>query len=529
MTKKLTKLGFLAVLRNPVRLVVALLLTVFSIGVTSCMLTLRGFDQISMERAPLLKAPDAEFITLTVGDGILEGEGTHFPSYGLNVKQAEELGARLSEFGCPYAYRTEKSAVIDYSRFFRDQKKAGTFDEEDNFAPYAPWTGSNEFTTGEAMIALSFLQMRGTVFSGEEFLQEAGIPLYGRLPAGLNEVAVPDYIYRSFCMYGYYDPFTGETADIRSEDDLIGKTVYLWAGWDWYYQSLDEVVPAKIVGIMGVDLTSERFLKYLGTTQQDPSSTVANSEGLCLIVEDPGYTIPVFATAVSKEYFEKCGELYKMTGVSVVRDTPYFDEWFRLATSWRKWQYPGKAFPSMKTKISYRYPGGSGSLLNGLSSVYSRRIAPYRVLLNLSPLFLVVTVGYFVYFCLASVNAKSRSIGVLRSLGATNRQVFLSFAVPLILFGLIAGACSIAIPLWYVHSINYARSAINIDGEIFWTKYYLSEPLFAVSPLSYVFSFVFPIIVGLVSVGIVLFLCRKRSVAQTLSRAPRSLFRRKKY
>lgn len=113
--------------------------------------------------------------------------------------------------------------------------------------------GTSPFDS-ESFASFYSFGMEGLLNLTDNDVKSLGFKLTGHLPTKDNEIAITDYLYQSFAVFGYTETANGKPVDIKSHEDLIGRKLIIPI-------NNDEKV-FTVTGIVDTGLDDERYSNY---------------------------------------------------------------------------------------------------------------------------------------------------------------------------------------------------------------------------------------------------------------------------
>lgn len=531
MKKLYLKFGVKALFRNPFRAIVSMLLIVVSVGFLGVTLIYDDYDLVSWERYLYGECIDDKYMALAFT------KNTHLEDISgiepTTSEQAAEVEEKLKAIGGGYCYYLDSSqaglnnyglntgiGLYRLSDYFCEARSASQIYEGDIFAPYSPpYEGEDEEYAYSALkgdrVYNKFMRAPLVWYDSEETLAEFGYTLYGALPQTSRQIAIPQWLLNSFMCYGYQDE-NGVKQEITCAEDIMGKTLQLCG-------ELFGPITATIVGVIEMDYEAEDYTKYLNFSKSE--------------FVDFEECSPLFGVAVAKSYFDtvRRNNNYYLSCFLVLRDNGHFNEYFDLAMAW---QFDLTAYEAINefydVHLAYWDGWRFSYIYNAFVLVYQNNILPLKGFLSVIPLLLVFSGVLLVYFVVSTVVFKQKSLGVMRSLGSSKKQLFFSFLIPLLIFCVLCGVMAFALQIVFVSRLNgdfmaYTAQFIAKHGEIFSTADILSgaKYLYAVSPRVYLFTFLFPAAVMLFTLAITAYIMFRKPVIANLNKKQFTLFKSK--
>lgn len=295
--------------------------------------------------------------------------------------------------------------------------------------------------------------------------------MYGRLPQGLNEIAIPQWLYNSFLCYGYRNPDTGEVFPVQSEADLMEKKM-------WLGTNNGAIISVNIVGVIHTDLSEEE--KNCSPEYYFASYLTAISPCYGVAVSEECYS--TFQKVKADDYF---------SWVYILRAGQHEDEIYDFVAGFKKgkslfdlYERSGEfARPIAPTQavVTYRTDMRTQQLfVNGfLLKAYNE----YMLYFEIAPYLTFFAAVLILYFSASTIYGKHKSIRLLRQLGSGRGKIFLCFVLWLTILLLVCGFLAIGLQQIIISAMNAGLYKIS-----------LADPFLSSIPFTAVFSLTKPTI-----------------------------------
>ena len=268
---------------------------------------------------------------------------------------------------------------------------------------------------------------------------------------------------------------------------------------------------AEIVGVMHSEIENDPW--FLGDTSDPYPANVG--------------------VIVSFEYLQNCkrttssGDGY-VTCAVVSRYGEHAEEIYTWLNLWKKgldteallarWAWCEE--PGLFT---YDLESGDGDwLYMAMRILFTNEISVYFKPVPYLGVFAAAILGYF---AASTVYGKRRSVGILRSMGASRKRIFLAVLLPLAVFALAVSLITFGAECVILHFTNAKLKSLIVPFDVNAKFYYF----FTLNWQTLLFIFAVPLLIVCIVAAVFTWMESQKPVAQTLSRAPRSLFRRKKH
>ncbi|MCL2599447.1 MAG: ABC transporter permease, partial [Firmicutes bacterium] len=312
---------------------------------------------------------------------------------------------------------------------------------------------------------------------GNDFAQiDAKRLLAGREPGAEGGVMVSDFLYNTYEQYGYVQgPQNIDSQEIASGSmqDFLDKEPLVQIAYKDTFDSVETVriVQTPIVGIyetvMNVQSAKEWYdeLQVLGD-KNSPLRTYAPVSANMVVV-DKGY----FETQVSQGSEPKYSTAIVAKSGHKARDMRYVRHKYQVSGEgfWKKIFYPssesfvqqswqamsGAQFASIGDKEIEGMAGTGKDLLDALKIGF--------------PIFVGVTLLLSFYFAASTIAANKKQIGILRSLGASGKDVLGVYAVENLFASLltfVVGAVAMNLMMHFVFGFSGANFAGYFGGFV---------------------------------------------------------------
>lgn len=523
------KFGFKALLRNPWRAAVSFLLAVAAFGITGMCIFGSTYSVYEWEKECYF-LDQGKYTVFYLSDRAsysttLSIKGSSCFKKDTYEKMKEDIqeigGGFAAMYGSPNFSTNFRGGRFSLYKLYRfvGRQDGSLYGERDGEQIIAP--------TGNSSEIFDCFYSWMTVYSGAEAIDEFGYTLYGKLPEKADEIAIPQWFYNSLLCYGYRDPATEEITEINCEADVIGKTLELARDIDSIEEAMDigrTVFSAKIVGIIHADYGAEAFeesFEYRTLSEPDYVSLIQ-------VGAIDQAAPPHVGFAVSNEYLEMhtrsqnptSDEAYVDYMVVLHHHPEYAEEYFSYITAWKK----GGVMEVLKGKangIDYSV----GKDLSGMYMAADSVLEDESIFFTVKPLvpfFIVFASALLAYLCVSTVAGRLRGAGILQSLGAKPKDIFIAFGIPLMLFALLCSFGALGVELCFLKSMNrtlvvmtnyMARKGTMIPFRITWQ--------------TWLFTFLTPAAVVAVSLGALFIFFRKKPVISKLAKNPFRLFGRR--
>ena len=362
------------------------------------------------------------------------------------------------------------------------------FDEEHIMKPWEEEAAKEQVT---CMAVRTFYQGVSVYVGDEKDLELYGYTLHGKLPRNRYEVVIPQSIYNSFAAYGYYDRETGECAEINSFEDIIGKEIEMYR--------TRETGKTKIVGVLEIDYEKEHIENFLSGPLDSEERILSGN----FAAEGLGYGLgPIFDLIVHRSYFDA-------NIPSSWENSSSKRNWYASCATVLKWSEPAirdayweiaaeglrsvSLFDYTEVKDYIGYSDGQSDVLFQIGQK-ALKFEPFTWTAYLSIPFTLLLTVYLVY---ATLYEKRRGMYVLRCMGMRRRQAAWMLLAPVIVFALLAaglalvGTAAILPQMFSALEINYFAETFVVDIAGF-----------TLTPLSCAYLILWPLVSGLIGVGI---------------------------
>ena len=404
----------------------------------------------------------------------------------------------------------------------------GEYQGETLFAPFVDPTDTSRVGTD----LNRFLYHLMTVYSGEDAMEAFDYTLLGRLPAAVNEVAIPQWLYNCFLCYGYKST-DGMVYEINSEEDIIGKELALrclafipLGNGTGYYE--EQSFPAKIVGVIHTDYAAENFPQRLFITQsQDGDEQTELSLETFRFIDDDFYVIPPhMGIAVSRDFVETYNmdeEMY-VSHIVVPRFQEYSEQYFELEYA----EYYGMN-PSEITHIRFER-GKTLKIANSLAMsdldyqmtvIYSDTSIYFEIV----PYLGVFAAVLLMYLCFSTVMGKRRGVGIMQSMGATKGQVIFTVGIPILLFCVVCSLGTLCVELGFLSYMNGKlwETVLNLRTWYGYSAFSVPYP-FTLGWETWLFTFGVPIAIAAITTLVTVWLVFRAPVLDNLNKKDFRLF-----
>jgi len=518
------KFGLSAILRNPLRIIVSLLTAIVAFGIVGMCVFTYTYDIVVWEKDIFLNYSDDPYVNMVYTYGRIYGElgDVWAPSEELTYEKYHELLDKVEGLGDNYAvtYQTSEGGVFGEAISLgvsRINKFLGQRGDNESEAIYCEYNGERLFApyvspkyeslNGKLLLgssAYDLLYSLITIYSGEEAMDEFGYTLVGRLPEKYNEIAIPQWLYNSFLCYGYRNPDTGEVTKISSEEDIIGKR--LWLTGDSYYARDEKYIKIDgvITGVIHVDYASDPMVNHMKISEDN--KTIAFSFD---------YSIPPhLGLAVSEDFFEtyrRRDEGGYIGCVTVSRSSENIEKYFDYLTEWKR----GLSFYDIidvdrlsKLHLNYVMPMSINGLYTSLPEVFNAATIYFKIVPFLTPFAFVL----LTYFAVSTVYGRRREIGIFRSMGMSKTKIWLSFLIPLAVAAIITSIAATAVELGFMGYMNaFLYRKAESPMMVGFYPFTLNAPTLLLTFLS-------PILTVTISSAVALFFLTRKSVCSLIAK-----------
>lgn len=503
--RRLRKFGWKTLIYNPVRLTIALISAAVCFGIAGMCVFCDTYDTRRLDREQYFSKVTHAFLQTENKYTLLQYEGER----GAYREAAARIERDLEGMGVGYAIAYHSQVNLDSS--YGDRIPVGG--ELYQFGPYALWQSFGEGNSqykifceengkyvlapyvspdisvydmvrdperlyAEAHSLVDELLSDVVMYGDESVISEFGGTLYGKYPTEADEIAIPQWLYDSYRLYGFRDYETGQVTKISSEEDIIGKRLrfnrdvsrsMLEDVWDIPPEELPFVVPVRIVGVAHCDyekeppfdailpliaekgrMTLSEFFMYYSGCATSPATGIIVSrtlyESLRVLTDDvEGLTQP-----------------YYYDTIDVLRFGAHSEEIFEYATAWKQGRGFSALFHDSTTpRVTYYEDPindqGRIGYRAALTSVYHDSVEPY---FSYTPYLMVFSVAFLAYFAASTVLSRRKSMGVLQSLGAGKRELSLAFILPFLLFTLIVSLLAFGVEGIFIGVLNRKLQAV---------------------------------------------------------------------
>ncbi len=532
------KFGFKMLLRNPVRIAASLLAAIAAFGIAGMCIFTQTYNIVPWAKELFFeysggypeRGPDPYI-------GIVWNRTNIPPNMSYNVyftkdglEETEELISDIGGYAIMYRdNRTPKNIeVLDLYRYINCEETRfwGDHNGEKLFAPYPRYSDDIFLDTENAIDDRArrditrYLYDVVTVYSGNDAMQAFGYDLVGELPAQVDEIAIPQWLYNCFLCYGYKDR-TGTVYTIEQESDILGKTLELK-----YWDHGDKALTATIVGVVHTDLEKENFVSRLFSYE-----SVDASEGLTVATyssyEGGSEYIPPphMGVIVSESYLLQYARDDSVASVVVVpRYQSYSEQYFDLFYQTGK---DAKTHQFYRTGSDFLRIASSAAVVNidqNVRRIYESTSIYFRVV----PYLGVFAAILLAYLCFSTVMGRRRGVGTLQSLGASKKQIALAVGIPIFVFCLIASLGALCVEVCFLMSMN--RRLENAVAELTYFFDYAATGVpypFILGWETVLFTFGVPLAIAAVATLVTVWLVFRTPVVDNLNKKEFRLFSNK--
>lgn len=244
--KRVFSLGFNFFKKKPIRLILAILISVISISMLSFSTTLSLNNKNEIVTQSLMK------------------DNYKYLSFG------KEMWTRYYIVDTPTGFTQIDMNDEDIS-IIKESTKINNFDMV--YGYYRNEISNLNSTIEKNGIYLFNPQIKGFMELNQSIIDKYGYTLHGNLPKNDDEVVIPDYFYQMFVKYGYKND--EEEVAIDTYEDLFGKIFY---AQDNRFGKKD----LTIVGVLDVGFDMSRYREILTTSDKFKISILQSEIQSCL-------------------------------------------------------------------------------------------------------------------------------------------------------------------------------------------------------------------------------------------------------